>query len=280
MPSIGFRFWVLTAPWAWLAAFLLAPLGIVFVIAFAGHGMGVPPFTIGFHPENFALLVADGFYLSAAARSVQVAGISTLVCLLIGYPMAFAITRAPARWRHALLTLAILPFWSGFLLRISAWIGLLRDDGWINAALVALGVPGAPFVLLYTPFAMYVGIAYAYLPFMVLPLYARLSQRDVALEEAAADLGATPWQVFRRVTFPMSLPGVWAGIMLVFIPAMGEFVIPELLGGPGAQTLGRVLWDEFFTNHDWPIASALAVALLVILLVPAGWWQYRQGREP
>ena len=278
MPS--FRFWVLSAPWAWLAAFLLAPLAIALVIAFAEARMGVPPFALGFHPGNFALLVADGFYISAAWRSVQVAGISTLACLLIGYPMAFAITRAPARWRHALLTLAILPFWSGFLLRISAWIGLLRDDGWINAALVSLDVPGAPFVLLYTPFAMYVGIAYAYLPFMVLPLYARLSQRDVALEEAAADLGATPWQVFRRVTFPLSLPGVWAGIMLVFIPATGEFVIPELLGGPGAQTLGRVLWDEFFTNRDWPLAAALAVTLLVILLLPAGWWQVRQGRAP
>ena len=270
------RILVLAMPWAWLTVFLILPLAIVAVIALGKTGQGIPPVTLGFHPENFAAL-ADPFYVGAAARSVKVALVSSLICLLIGYPMAFAITRAPAHWRGALLTLAVLPFFSGFLLRIAAWIGLLRDDGWINAAFVALGVPGAPFTLLYTPFAMYVGIAYTYLPFMLLPLYARLSQRDPALEDAAADLGASRWIVFWRVTFPLSLPGVQAGFLLVFIPALGEFVIPELLGGPAAQTLGRVLWDEFFTNHDWPTAAALAMLLLALLAAPAAWWQRRKG---
>ena len=271
---------VLAIPLGWLTVFLLVPLAIVCVIAFAGPGEGVPPFTIGFHPQNFAALLTDGFYLGAAWRSIQVAGISAIICLLIAYPMAFAITRAPANWRPILLTLAILPFWTGFLLRITAWIGLLRDDGWLNAALVALGIPGAPFVLLYTPFAMYIGIAYTYLPFMLLPLYVSLSQRDRALEDAAADLGATPWSVFRRIIFPLSLPGIRAGFLLVFIPALGEFVIPELLGGPGAETLGRVLWSEFFTNRDWPTAAALAVILLVLLMLPAAWWQHRESPRP
>lgn len=272
------RLVILALPLAWLAVFLLLPLAIVLAIAFAGPGEGIPPFTLGFHPENFASLATDGFYLGAVWRSVQVAGISALVCLLIGYKMAFAITRAPEQWRVTLLGLVILPFWSGFLLRISAWIGLLRDDGWINTALAALGVPGAPFTLLYTPFAMYVGIAYCYLPFMVLPLYSTLSWRDTALEDAAADLGATPLWVFWRITWPLSLPGVRAGLLLVFIPAMGEFVIPELLGGPGAETLGRVLWTEFFTNRDWPTASALAVVLLMAMVPPAWWWQRRMAR--
>jgi putrescine transport system permease protein len=267
---------VLALPWAWLGAFLVLPLAIVAVIALSRSADGIPPITLGFHPENFAAL-ADPFYLGAAARSVQVAFVSSVICLLVAYPMALAITRAPARWRDLLLGLAVLPFFSGFLLRIAAWIGLLRDDGWINALLLSLGVPGAPFTLLYTPFAMYVGIAYTYLPFMLLPLYTRLSQRDLALEDAAADLGAPAWAVFWRVTFPLSLPGVQAGFLLVFIPALGEFVIPELLGGPGAQTLGRVLWDEFFANHDWPAAAALALLLLALLAMPAAWWQRRRA---
>lgn len=270
---------VLAIPLGWLAVFLLVPLAIVLVIALAGPGEGIPPFTIGFHPQNFVALATDNFYLGAAWRSIQVAGISAVACLLIAYPMAFAITRAPTNWRPLLLTLAILPFWTGFLLRITAWIGLLRDDGWVNAVLAALGIPGAPFVLLYTQFAMYIGIAYTYLPFMLLPLYTSLSQRDRALEDAAADLGATPWRIFRRIIFPLSLPGIRAGLLLVFIPALGEFVIPDLLGGPGAETLGRVLWSEFFTNRDWPTAAALAVILLLLLMLPAAWWQHRQGRH-
>jgi len=270
---------VLLLPTIWLLAFVLVPLGIVLVIAFATSTAEIPPFALGFSGENFRQLIADDFYFFAFLRSLQLAGVSSVFCLLIGYPMALAIARSPVRWRGALLTLVILPFWIGFLLRIIAWIGLLKDDGWINSFLGALGVPGAPFRLLYTGFAMYLGVAYCYLPFMFLPIYARLEKRDLALEEAAADLGASPWRVFRAVTLPLSLPGVWAGFLLVFIPALGEFVIPELLGGPGAETLGRVLWTEFFTNHDWPMASALAIFLLAVLLLPAALWQWWQGRR-
>ena len=182
--------------------------------------------------------------------------------------MALAIARSPERWRSLLLMLVMLPFWTGFLMRINAWIGLLQDDGWINTIVVALGL--SPLRLLYTDTAMYIGIVYTYLPFMVLPLYARLSQLDVRLLEAAADLGAPPWRVFLAVTLPLSLPGVWAGMLLVFIPAAGEYVIPDLLGGPQAQLIGRVLWQEFFQNSDWPTASAIACALLVLLLLLPG----------
>ncbi len=269
---------VLAVPWTWLGLFLLLPTTIVVAIAFARPSDGVPPFELAADPQNFATLAADGYYLAAFLLSLRVALVSALACLLIGYPMALAIARAPERWRPLLLMLVILPFWTGFLLRMIAWIGLLRDDGWINGALLWAGVVRAPLRLLYTGFAMYVGITYAYLSFMILPLYARLSRRDPALEEAAADLGAPPWRVFLRVVLPLSMPGVWAGLLLVFIPAMGEYVIPELLGGPGVATIGRVLWAEFFQNHDWPTAAALAVALLAVLVVPAAVWQWRQGR--
>jgi len=264
-------------PAAWLVVFLALPLAIVAAVALGEATPSVPPFALGLQGGNFAALFADGFYLHAFGQSLLIAGMSALLCLLIGYPMAFAITRAPQAWRGVLLTLVILPFWTGFLLRLTAWIGLLREDGWINALLGVLGI--GPFQMLYTPAAMYVGIAYCYLPFMILPLYARLSARDVALEEAAADLGAGPWRVFLRVTWPLSLPGVVAGLLLVFVPAMGEFVIPELLGGPSAETLGRVLWGEFFANRDWPMASALAMAMLLVLMLPVGVWQWKQGGE-
>ena len=258
--------------------FLVLPMAIVLAIGFARPAEGVPPFALSLDPASFLGLVADDYYVAAFLLSLKVALVSSLACLVIGYPMALAIARAPERWRSLLLMLVILPFWTGFLLRIVAWIGLLKDEGWINAVLLRLGIIGAPLHLLYTDFAMYVGIAYCYLPFMVLPLYARLSKRDAALEEAAADLGAPPWRVFLTVVLPLSLPGVWAGFLLVFIPAMGEYVIPELLGGPGAETVGRVVWGEFFLNHDWPTASALAISLLLVLLVPAAVWQWRQGR--
>jgi putrescine transport system permease protein len=190
--------------------------------------------------------------------------------------MALAIARSPPNRQAFLLLLVILPFWTGFLLRITAWIGLLKDDGVLNAVLLALGVIHSPMRLLYTSVALYLGMVYCYLPFMILPLYARLSKRDPALEEAAADLGDGPWLVFWRVTFPLSLPGVVAGLLLVFIPTSGEYVIPELLGGPGAQTIGRVVWTEFFDNHDWPMAATVSIALIV-LLVPAAILQWRQG---
>ncbi len=281
--------WLVLGPvWAWLLLFTALPALIVVALSFTQAAASVPPYDPlltwdGWRPvlhllgDTYATLVEDDFYLDAAWQSLLVACVSSLLCLLIGYPMALAIARSRERWRSLLLLLVMLPFWTGFLLRIVAWIGLLGDDGWINGALLALGVIGAPLHMLYTRFAMYVGIVYCYLPFMVLPLYARLSKLDPALEEAAADLGAGPLRVFWAVTLPLSSPGIAAGLALVFMPAVGEYVIPELLGGPAAQTIGRALWNEFFANHDWPMAAALANALLVGLLVPL--WLMRAGQR-
>ena len=238
---------------------------IVGAIALARPTEGIPPYLLGFSPDNLTLVLTDPLYRDALLLSLWVAGISTTACLLIGYPMALAIARSPETWRDTLLLAAMLPFWTGFLMRINAWIGLLADDGWINAALTWIGV--GPLTLLYSNTAMYVGITYTYLPFMVLPLYAQLSRLDPTLLEAASDLGALPWRVFLRVTLPLSMPGIAAGCALVFIPTVGEYIIPELLGGPGAALIGRVLWGEFFSNRDWPTAAAVAVCLLVVLLV-------------
>ena len=263
------RAFVLAPVWAWLLLFVAAPVAITVALAFSTSTPGVPPYTPLLHePDgaNFAVLVADFYYGSAAVQSLILATAASALCLVIGYPMALAIARAPERWRSLLLLLVMLPFWTGFLLRVTAWIGLLRDGGWLDAALGLVGI-GAPH-LLYTRWAMAIGVTYAYLPFMILPLYARLSKQDPALEDAAADLGAGQWTVLRTITWPLSWPGVVAGLALVFIPAMGEYVIPELLGGPAAQTLGRALWNEFFTNRDWPMAAALATALLAALLGP------------
>jgi putrescine transport system permease protein len=276
------RLLVLSVPWAWLTLFLLAPCAIVLAIALAEPADAVPPFSL-LHPtlDNLAFIATDPMYRAAFLLSLKVAGLSTVICLLTGYPMALAIARSPARQRNLLLLLVMLPFWTGFLMRINAWIGLLQDDGWINAIPQTLGLP--PWHLLYTDSAMYIGIVYTYLPFMVLPLYARLSQLDTQLLDAAADLGASPWRVFLSVTLPLSMPGIWAGVLLVFIPAVGEYVIPELLGGPQAQLIGRVLWQEFFNNRDWPTAASLACALLVLLLlVPAGviWASVRRTANP
>jgi len=264
------RLAVLLPVWAWQILFVACPMLLVAALSISVSRLGVPPYTpLLAHPDaaNWQNLVADNYYLRAAIQSLILASAASILCLLLGYPMALAIARSPERWRSLLLLLVMLPFWTGFLLRITAWIGLLRNDGWLDALLGALGLP--PAHLLYTPAAMLLGVAYAYLPFMILPLYARLSRRDPALEEAAADLGAGPLTVFRTVTLPLSAPGILAGLALVFIPAMGEYVIPELLGGPSGQTLGRALWDEFFSNRDWPMAAALATAMLALLLAPA-----------
>ena len=271
---------VLAVPWTWLTVFLLAPCAIVLAIALSEPVDAVPPFSLA-HPGlgNFLLVATDPLYRAALLLSLKVAGVSTAICLLAGYPMALAIARSRERWRSLLLLLVMLPFWTGFLMRINAWIGLLQDDGWVNSFLVALGL--SPMRLLYTDAAMYIGIVYTYLPFMVLPLYARLSQLDTRLLDAASDLGAPPWRVFLSVTLPLSMPGVWAGVLLVFIPAVGEYVIPELLGGPQAQLVGRVLFEEFLYNSDWPTAAAIAVVLLVLLLiVPGGivWGLSRHSR--
>ena len=267
------RIFVLAIPWAWLALFLVAPTVVVLKIALSNPADGVPPYTplltwihgvphLSATWDNFALILTDPLYRDAFLLSLRVAGISTLICLLAGYPMALAIARAPEHRRNALLLALMLPFWTGFLMRINAWIGLMQDDGWINTALVFCHLPVVR--LLYTEKAMYIGIVYTYLPFMVLPLYARLSRLDPALLEAAGDLGAPPWRAFLSVTLPLSLPGVWAGALLVFVPAVGEYVIPELLGGPQAQLIGRVLWNDPATgvmrhaDAGYPLALACA----------------------
>lgn len=277
------RIVALGVPVTWLLLFLGAPLGIIVMIAVAFSTDGVPPYRLGFNPEPLTLVLTDAYYRDALGLSLRVASVATLACLLIGYPMALAIARADAAWRDALLLGVMLPFWAGFLIRINAWIGILGDAGPINAALGFVGLGPVP--ILYMETAMYIGIVYTYLPFMVLPLYAMLSRLELVLEEAAADLGARPVVVFARITLPLSLPGVVAGCALVFVPAVGEYVIPELLGGPDAALIGRVLWGEFFGNRDWPVAAALAVGLLAVLLgVPwvAVWvgrrvWGWRVG---
>jgi putrescine transport system permease protein len=279
-----FRAWrcraVLALPWLWSVLFFLLPFVLVLKISFAEAQLRVPPYSdffaridgvvVGLNITfaNYELLFADAFYERAFFGSIQIAAIATLITLLLGYPMAYAIVRAPNRYRALLLVLVMLPFWTSFLVRIYAWAGLLRPTGVINAVLQALGIIDAPLTMLNTTGAVYLGIVYAYLPFMVLPLYARLEKLDPALLEAAADLGAKPWRAFLGITVPLSLPGVWAGCLLVFVPAVGEFVIPELLGGPDTLMIGKTLWNEFFSNRDWPLASALTVVLLLVLVVP------------
>ena len=253
----------LALTWAWLALFAIVPLGAVLAIALGTMADTVPPFGFALDTSNFRTALGDELYFSALWLSLRTAALSTLGCLLIGYPMALGVARAPERWRNGLLLATMLPFWTGFLMRINAWIGMLRDDGWINSALLFLGF--APARLLYTDTALYLGMIYTYLPFLVLPVYARLAKLDPMLLEAAADLGASPLRSFIRVTLPLSIPGIVAGAALVFTPAAGEFVIPDLLGGPGARLIGRVLWDEFFQNRDWPMAASLAWLLLIAL---------------
>ena len=267
---------VLAAPWLWLILFFLAPFALVAKISLAQVQLSVPPYTplidAAGHTQatlaNYKLLFSDSLYVRAYWGSIRIAGIATLLALLIGYPFAYAIARAPASRRSFYLLLAMAPFWTSFLVRIYAWMGLLRPGGLVNATLMDLGVIDAPLKLMNTEGAVIFGIVYAYLPFMVLPLYARLEKLDPALLEAAADLGATPWRAFRAITWPWSRPGVWAGCLLVFIPALGEFVVPELLGGPDTLMIGKVMWSEFFTNRDWPMSAAATVVLLVLLVAP------------
>ena len=270
---------VLMLPYAWLVLFFLVPFLIVIKISLAETTIGVPPYSplIDVHDGEWRLhlsfgsydfLISDSLYLRAYLNAIKFAAVSTVLCLLLGYPLAYGIVRAPRRWRSGLLLLVILPFWTSFLIRVYAWIGLLKGNGIINSLLLASGLIDQPLALLNNAFAVYVGIVYSYLPFMVLPLYAQLEKLDISLLEAAADLGCRPWRAFQLVTLPLSLPGIAAGAILVFIPAVGEYVIPELLGGPDTLMIGKVLWDEFFTNRDWPVASAVAVAMLLLLIVP------------
>jgi len=270
---------LLLAPaWAWLLLFVAAPVGILTAIALAEPDPGVPPFRLALSGAGFATLVADAYYLDAFLVALRVAAITALLCLVLAYPMAMGIARAGPHRRMLLLAALMLPFWTGFLLRVGAWIGLLRDEGWINGVLRSAGLIEAPLPLLYTEGAMLAGMVHAYLPFAVLPLFAALLRLDPTLEEAAADLGARPATVFLTVTLPATAPAAVAAFLLVFIPAAGEFVIPELLGPPEAQLVGRVLWQEFFQNRDWPVAAALAVALLVLLLAPIRLFQRIEAR--
>jgi putrescine transport system permease protein len=270
---------LLLAPaWAWLLLFVAAPAGILVAIALAEADPGLPPFRLALSGAGFATLVEDAYYLDALLAALRVAAVTALVCLAIAYPMAMGIARAAPRRRLLLLAALMLPFWTGFLLRIGAWIGLLRDEGWINGVLRGAGLTDAPLPLLYTEGAMLAGMVHAYLPFAVLPLFAALLRLDPTLEEAAADLGARPATVFLTVTLPATAPAAVAAFLLVFIPAAGEYVIPELLGPPEAQLVGRVLWQEFFQNRDWPVAAALAVALLVLLLAPIRLFQRIEAR--
>jgi putrescine transport system permease protein len=278
-------------PLVWLLLFFLVPFLIVLKISFSEALLAMPPYapllqwthehvlTIVLHLANYRFLFTDPLYGDSFLYSVKVAAISTLICLAVGYPMALAIARADEARRSVLLMLVILPFWTSFLLRVYAWIGLLNEDGVINNVLLALHVIKTPIAMVNTSFAVYVGIVYSYLPFMVLPLYSNLEKHDQTLLEAAADLGAPPWKAFLRVTWPLSIPGVIAGALLVFIPAVGEYVIPSLMGSPNQLMIGRVLSDEFFENRDWPVASAVAILVLIVLLGPIMIFQRYRSRE-
>jgi putrescine transport system permease protein len=282
---------VIAIPYLWLLLFFLIPFAIVLKISFADTQLAVPPYTplfdwveqqylqIRLNMGNYLFLLRDSLYVQAFLSSLKVAFISTIFCLLLGYPMAYGIARSNPSWRNTLLLLVILPFWTSFLLRVYAWIGLLRNNGVINNVLMGLGIIDEPIVMMQTDFAMYVGIVYSYLPFMILPLYSNLEKHDRTLIEAATDLGSRPARAFLSITLPLSMPGIIAGSMLVFIPAVGEFVVPRLLGGTDSLMIGRVLWDEFFLNRDWPVASAVAISLLVLLVLPIMIFQRYQMRE-
>ena len=289
--SISRRWLVIAVPMLWLFVFFLVPFIVLGRISLAEPMIARPPYSplwergpngdyeIIASLENYRFLLSDSLYTNAYLSSIRVAAISTLFALLIGYPIAYFIARSPEPRRSILLLLVILPFWTSFLLRVYAWIGFLRRDGVINNVLSWLGVIDEPLVMMQTDFAVYIGIIYCYLPFMILPLYATLVKLDDALLEAAGDLGATPTVTFLTVTLPLSLPGIVAGSMLVFIPAIGEYVIPALLGGTDTLMIGRVLWDEFFSSRDWPVASAVAIVMLFLVVVPIMWLQAVQNRE-
>lgn len=281
---------IIAIPMLWLLIFFLAPFFVVFKISFAEIARARPPFTplfsweesrllISLSLENYAYLWDDTLYLKAYFSSMKIAFFSTVFALLVGYPMAYVVARSSDRWRNILLMLVVLPFWTSFLLRVYAWIGFLKGNGLINALLLKLGLINEPLIMLQTNFAVYVGIVYTYLPFMILPLYANLTKIDNTLLEAAEDLGASKFVSFMTITLPLSLPGIIAGSTLVFIPAIGEFVIPALLGGPDTLMIGKVLWTEFFNNRDWPVASAVATAMLVLLVLPIMWMRRAAEEE-
>jgi putrescine transport system permease protein len=280
-------------PYAWLIAFFLLPFLIVLKISLSQSTLTQPPYAPLFDPasgwqgakdffaalslDNYAML-SDPLYIWSYGKSIEVATISTAILLAIGYPVAYALARAPRRWQGVLVLLVVLPFWTSFLIRVYAWINILQRDGLLNQALHGLGLIDRPVTWLASDSAVYLGIVYSYFPFMVLPLYAALEKLDRTLLEAAADLGCPPWRAFFTVTVPLSLPGIVSGGLLCFIPIMGEFVIPDLLGSSATSMIGQTLWSEFFANRDWPVASALAVVLLVILVTPIMIYRQRETR--
>ena len=262
----GLRRFLIGLPFIWLMAFFLLPLAIVAAISFAESADAIPPFKLIWTMANYRALCSG--CLGAYTNSLALAALATALCLLVGYAIAFAIARTPGVWRQLLLFLVMLPFWTSFLIRVYAWIAILQPSGLVNRLLLAAGVIDAPLPLLYNGFSVTLGLVYSYLPFMILPIYGSLARLDESLVEAAADLGARPRRVFLDVILPLSLPGIAAGCLLVFIPAVGEFVIPDLLGGPGTLMVGKMLWQEFFDNVDWPAAAAIAMALVVMLMLP------------
>lgn len=286
---------VLAIPYAWLLLFFALPFAVIVRLSLSQSIVAQPPYAPQFDPatgvsglieaarqfslENFAILVSDALYLESYLSSVRIALIATAIALLIAYPMALAMSRAPQHLKPALILLAIAPFWTSFLIRVYAWILILRDEGLLNTALLGLGVIAEPLRLFSTETAVVIGIVYSYLPFMVLPIYNALNKQDASLVEAARDLGASRTTAFWTITFPLSLQGVLAGCLLVFIPAVGEFVIPDLLGGSDTLMIGRTMWNEFFANRDWPVASAAALLLLLALLAPLIVFQRAQSRE-
>ncbi len=283
------------APYVWMVLFFLVPFGFVLKIGLSQTAIAQPPYTPVFDVsagwaalkaafaalslDNFKLLVSDDLYVLSYLRSLEVAVVATSILLLTGYPIAYGMARLPKRWQGVAMMLVIVPFWTSFLIRIYAWINILQHDGLLNTVLLGLHIVSEPVVWLSTDTAMYLGIVYSYLPFMILPLYATLARMEPALEEAASDLGASPSGVFWLVTFPLSLPGVAAGVLLCFIPIVGEFVIPDLLAGSNSLMIGQTLWLEFFTNKDWPVASASAIVLLVLLLAPLLLYERMQRRQ-
>lgn len=280
---------VIALPYIWLILLFLLPFLIVFKISLAEMARAIPPYTdllewadgqlsITLNLGNFLQLTDDPLYFEAYLQSLQIAGISTICCLLLGYPLAWAVAHSKPSTRNILLLLVILPSWTSFLIRVYAWMGILKNNGVLNNVLLWLGVIDQPLTILHTNLAVYIGIVYAYLPFMVLPIYTALTRIDYSLVEASLDLGARPLKTFFSIIVPLTKGGIIAGSMLVFIPAVGEFVIPELLGGPDSIMIGRVLWQEFFNNRDWPVASAVAIIMLLLLIVPIMWFHKHQQK--
>ena len=270
---------IIAAPYLWLLVFFLAPFAIVLKISLADPVFGLPPYSQSVSLDNFVFLFSDKLYAVTYLRSVFMAAIATVLCLALGFPMAYGIARSHPATRSLLLLLIVLPFWISFLLRVYAWMGLMNNYGTINSLLLWMGVIDQPIPFMYTDFAVFVGLVYTYLPFMILPLYATLERMDLDLVDAAQDLGASRSRAFWDVTWPLARPGIIAGCLLVFIPAIGEYVIPYLLGGPESLLIGRVLFDEFFVNRDWPLASAVAIVLLLLLVVPIVLLQRYQARD-